>query len=140
VETFNKTKQNKMVLYLELVPNNCRISKAGMYSLVSKVCRHESPLSIEFHSLGLGELVQQLRASWSRPQKGVDFEGNHGAGIETQSSGVLGKVCQNVTGVEESHLKHEFNKNLQTISVKSVLTKATLVAISTESTSFPYMR
>ena len=111
-----------------------------MYSLVGKVCRHECPLAIKFHSLGLCQLVQELRASWSRSQKGAELEGNHRAGIETQSSGVFGKVCQNVTGVEESHLKHEFNKNLQTISVKSVLTKATLVAISTESTSFPYMR
>ena len=75
-----------------------------MYSMVGKVCRHESPLSIKFHSLGLGQLVQELRASGSRSQKGVDLEGNHRAGIETQSYGVFGKICQNITGVEESYL------------------------------------
>ena len=72
-----------------------------MYSLV---CRHESPLAIKFHSLGLRQIVQELRASWSRSQKGVDLEGNYGAGIEPKSSGVFGKICQNITGVEESYL------------------------------------
>ena len=57
--------------------------------------------------LWAGEVVREGGRVWSRLEEAVELEGDDGAGVETEGTGVLREVTQGVGGVEESHLQRE---------------------------------